>query len=244
MCGRFTVKAPPEEIEAAFELFREPEWEPRYNIAPSQPVGAVRLVNGQRAWTLFRWGLIPSWAKDEKIGYRMINARGETIHEKTSFCAAFKRRRCLIVADGFYEWQRSGSSGKSGTKSKQPFHIRRTDQQMFAFAGLWECWTPPDGSELESCTIVTAEANELLAPIHDRMPVILSPDEYDLWLDPEIDAEALRQLLDPHPAADFEIYPVSTDVNNARTERPGLDLRLKEPGESRPRQTLLSFDDE
>lgn len=227
MCGRFTVKAPPDEIAVAFELFRDPEWTPRYNIAPTDPVGAVRNVDGRREWTLFRWGLIPFWAKDEKIGSRMINARGETVHEKPAFRAAFQRRRCLIVTDGFYEWQRSDSSSRRASRPKQPFHIRRTDRQLFAFAGLWECWTPPDGSELESCTIVTTEANELLAPIHHRMPVILSPDEYDLWLDPEIEAEALRQLLDPHPAADFEMYPVSTDVNSARTERPGLHLPVK-----------------
>lgn len=243
MCGRITLKASPEEMARAFSLLRDPEWVASFNIAPSQPVGSVRLVDGRREWTLFRWGLIPSWAKDEKIGYRTFNARGETVHEKPSFRTAFKRRRCLIVADGFYEWQRLGDATKSSSKSKQPFYIRRTDQRPFAFAGLWECWTPSDGSEVESCTIVTTEANELLAPIHDRMPVILSPDEYDLWLDPEIEAAALRQLLDPHPATDFEMYPVSSDVNNARIERPGLHLPLKKSAAG-PQQTTLSFDDD
>lgn len=225
-------------MAASFELFREPEWSPRFNIAPSQPVAGIRQIDGRRELSLFRWGLIPSWAKDEKIGYRMINARGETIHEKPSFRAAFKRRRCLIPADGFYEWK---AVGEGRSKSKQPFHIRRTDRQPFAFAGLWECWTPPDGSELESCTIVTTEANELLAQIHDRMPVILSPDEYSLWLDPDVEAAALCQLIDPYSIDDFEMYPVETDVNNARTERPGLDSPIRTTTAPR-QQATLNFD--
>jgi putative SOS response-associated peptidase YedK len=240
MCGRFTLKASPTELAASFELFREPEWGPRFNVAPSQPIGGIRNVDGQREWSLLRWGLIPSWAKDEKIGYRMINARGETVHEKPSFRAAFKRRRCLIPVDGFYEWK---AVGEGRSKPKQPFHIRRTDQQVFAFAGLWECWTSPDGSEVESCTIVTTSANSLLAQIHDRMPVILDPDEYDVWLDTDVKAEALQQLLDPHSTDTLEMYPVGFEVNNARTERPGLHLPINTTGNVR-QQATLNFDDD
>ncbi len=242
MCGRFTLQASPAEMAASFELFREPEWTPRFNIAPSQPVGAIRNIDGRREWSLFRWGLIPSWAKDEKIGYRMINARGETVHEKPSFRAAFKRRRCLIPVDGFYEWK-AGAEGERRSKPKQPFHIRRTDQQLFAFAGLWECWTSGDGSAVESCTIVTTEANSLLAQIHDRMPVILNPDGYDLWLDTDVEATALRQLLQPHSTDPFEMYPVGFDVNSARTERPELHLPINAPGNVR-QQATLNFDDD
>jgi len=240
MCGRFTLKASPAEMAASFELFREPEWAPRFNIAPSQPIGGIRNVEGQREWSQLRWGLIPSWAKDEKIGYRMINARCETVHEKPSFRSAFKRRRCLIPVDGFYEWT---AVGEGRSKPKQPFHIRRTDQQTFAFAGLWECWTSADGSKVESCTIVTTSANSLLAQIHDRMPVILNPNEYAAWLDPDVEAEALQQLLVPHGADAYEMYPVAFDVNNARTERAGLHLPINTTGSVR-QQATLNFDDD
>jgi putative SOS response-associated peptidase YedK len=219
MCGRYTLKTTPTELAEIFLLLHTPQWGPRFNIAPTQFVGGIRAEDGARLWTLMKWGLIPSWAKDPAIGNRLINARGETVHEKPSFRAAFKRRRCLIPVDGFYEWQRTGTRGKD----KQPFHIHRVDRQPFAFAGLWETWSAPDGSEVESCTIITTEPNELLATIHDRMPVILEPEDYDLWLDTEVEAESLRELIRPCPADGFEMYAVSKDVNNARNERAGLD---------------------
>src|SRR5438105_243032 len=177
MCGRFTSHHSPEEIMERFEvdeaLFRP---DPRYNIAPTQILAAVIEQQGKRQLTGFRWGLVPSWSKDPAIGNRMINARAETILEKPSFKAALTRRRCLIPADGFYEWKKS-------TAGSQPFHIRRRDGGLFAFAGLWEEWQSPDGSPLQTCTIVTVEPNELMSPIHNRMPAILEREEEKLWLE-------------------------------------------------------------
>lgn len=217
MCGRFTLRTPASELVEIFELVRSPELEPRYNIAPGQPIGIVRpgAETFAREWALVRWGLVPSWAKDDKIGYRMINARGETAAEKPSFRAAFKRRRCLIPADGFFEWQRTSS------KKKQPYFIGLEDQRPLAFAGLWESWTSPDGGELETATIITTESNSLIAPLHDRMPVILAPDEYGVWLDHEIESkELLTGLLDPYASEAMQLFAVDTYVNNARHEGP------------------------
>jgi putative SOS response-associated peptidase YedK len=218
MCGRFTLHASPEQIAAQFDVGQPEMLADRYNIAPTQPVGIVRLDRAaeDREWSLVHWGLIPSWAKDPNMGGRMINARGETIAEKPSFRAALKRRRCLVPADGFYEWKRIG-------KSKQPYHIRLLDHELFAFAGLWEIWTGPDGSEIQSCTVITTEANSLMQDLHDRMPVILSPDDYDQWLGNGKDADAkeieqLRHLIRPYDAAAMEAYPVSTRVNSPMNE--------------------------
>jgi putative SOS response-associated peptidase YedK len=221
MCGRYTLKTPSADLVDAFDLLFEPDFvSPRYNIAPSQPVAGIRQLDGARQMSLFQWGLIPFWAKDKNIGYKMINARGETLHEKPSFREAFKKRRCLIAVDGFYEWERSGKR-----KNKQPFHIRRSDQQPFAFAGLWESWKSPDGSPLESCTIVTTTPNDLLETIHDRMPVILDPSDYNIWLDPTFDhPEVLRELIKPYSGDDFEMYAVSQEVNNAQNEVAGLHI--------------------
>lgn len=229
MCGRYTLKTPAADLVDAFDLLFEPDFiMPRFNIAPSQPVAGIREIDGARQMTQFRWGLIPFWAKDPSIGYKMINARGETVHEKPSFRTAFKKRRCLIVVDGFYEWERSG-----GPKNKQPFHIRRVDQQPFAFAGLWETWKSPDGSPLESCTIITTTPNDLLSRIHDRMPVILDPSDYRIWLDPTFDkTEVLRELIKPCIHDDLEMYAVSPKVNNARNETPDLHLPLDHAQES------------
>lgn len=231
MCGRYTLKTPAADLVDVFDLMFAPNFvSPRYNIAPSQPVAAVRNIDGQRQLSLFRWGLIPFWAKDPSIGYKMINARGETVHEKPSFRAAFKQRRCLILADGFYEWERSGSR-----KNKQPFHIRRIDQQPFAFAGLWESWNSPDGSPLESCTIVTTTPTDLLSTIHDRSPVILDPADYQIWLDPAFDqTDLLRELIKPYAGDDFEMYAVSRDVNSAQNETAGLHLPAPTKGSSAP----------
>ena len=215
MCGRFSLSQSVETIAAAFDLDEVPAWEPRYNIAPTQMVPTVVMGNSpvkNRQFRLMRWGLIPSWAKDPAMGARMINARTETVTEKPSFRNAFRRRRCLVVADGFYEWQRQ--EGK-----KQPFYFRLQDGQPFGFAGLWERWESADG-EVISCTILTTEANDLLRPIHDRMPVILDSKDYSLWLDPEVQPEPLQTLLRPYQTEAMTSYPVSTLVNNPANNSP------------------------
>jgi putative SOS response-associated peptidase YedK len=216
MCGRFTLIAPGEAVADLFQLSTAPSLAPRFNIAPTQPVAAVRVnrESGERELTHFQWGLIPSWAKDPSIGSRMINARSETAAEKPSFRTAFKYRRCLVPADGFYEWQKL--NGK-----KQPVRIHMQDGKPFAIAGLWEHWSSPDGSEIESCTLLTTEPNELLKPVHNRMPVILAPKDFELWLDPGAQHPAeVQPLLRPYPADDLTYYPVSTFVNNSRNEDP------------------------
>jgi putative SOS response-associated peptidase YedK len=198
-----------------FQLLRLPELQPRYNIAPTQPVAVIRQRGSARELSLMRWGLIPSWAKDPAIGSRMINARAETVATKPSFRAAFKRRRCLIPADGFYEWQ------KRDGRTKQPFYIGLKDEQPFAFAGLWESWTAADGSEIESCTVITTAANDLLRELHDRMPVILDEDDYPRWLDPKpVSADNLQSLLHPFPSERMRFYPVNTVVNSPQNEVP------------------------
>jgi putative SOS response-associated peptidase YedK len=189
--------------------------EPRYNIAPTQPVAVVRQSELGRALGVVQWGLVPSWAKDPTMGSKMINARAETVAEKPAFRAAFKQRRCLVLADGFYEWQPT-----STRQPKQPFYIHRQDDEPFAFAGLWEYWEGADGA-LETCTIITTEANELVSPIHERMPVIIAPDDYAQWLDPTTkQATPLQELLQPYDSDALEAYPVSHAVNNARNESP------------------------
>jgi len=218
MCGRFSLSQSAEAIKEVFALPEVPSWEPRYNVAPTQLVPTVRqsLEQSDRQFHLLRWGLIPSWAKDSAMGARLINARAETVTEKPSFRVAFRRRRCLVVADGFYEWQRGVLAHK-----KQPFYFRLKNGQPFAFAGLWEHWKAPDGEVIESCTILTTAANELVYPIHDRMPVILEPKDYDLWLDPAVQQpELLQHLLHPYQAEAMKSYPVSTLVNNPVNNRP------------------------
>jgi putative SOS response-associated peptidase YedK len=192
VCGRYVVKSPSAKLKVKFHLDEVPLFEPRYNVAPTQLVPAVRQEDGKRRLAMLRWGLIPSWAKDAKIGYRLINARSDTVATKPSFRSAFKRRRCLVAADGFYEWKRDG-------KVKQPFFIHRRDEEPFAFAGLWEGWeNPEDGKEVQSCSLITTEANELMAPIHDRMPVILAESAYDRWLDAGEPVSDLQSLLKPY----------------------------------------------
>lgn len=213
MCGRFTQTRSGEAIAQTFSLKTTPDPQPRYNIAPTQPVSAIAQPGETREYRVFQWGLVPSWAKDPSIGNRMINARAETVAEKPSFRAAFKRRRCLIVADGFYEWQRTG-------KQKQPYYIQ-VNEDLFGFAGLWEKWESGDGSYLETCTILTTVPNELMADIHNRMPVIVHPDDYDLWLDPSLqDGQHLQHLLRPYEADTMQLYPISQTVNNPRNETP------------------------
>ncbi len=216
MCGRFTLTDPDADLAVQFSLSEVPDMPPRYNIAPTQPVAAVRLAAEDRAreMVLLRWGLIPFWAKDPTIGSRMINARSETVAQKPAFRAAFRRRRCLVVADGFYEWQK-----QNGTK--QPFYIRLRDARPFALAGLWERWEGPEAGVIESCTLLTTQPNDLVRAVHNRMPVILHPRDYDLWLDPEVQqAESLQPLLSAYPPEEMDAYPVSRRVNSPDNDDP------------------------
>jgi putative SOS response-associated peptidase YedK len=214
MCGRFTLSQPPEAIAKQFQLDEVPQLSPRYNIAPTQLTPTVLVDSGgSRQFRALHWGLIPSWAKDAKMGARMINARAETLSEKPAFRSAFKYRRCLIVADGFYEWQQQ----KQG---KQPFYFRLKTGEPFAFAGLWEHWDSSEGEAIDSCTIITTAANEVTRSIHDRMPVILSPSDYELWLDPAVQTPVkLQPLLSPYSADEMTSYPVSAAVNSPRNDR-------------------------
>ncbi len=214
MCGRYTLKTPVEELaeEFGFEA-SSVELPPNYNVAPTQEVAAVLEEGGERRLELLRWGLIPSWADDPGIGSRMINARSETAPEKPSFRRAFRERRCLIPADGFYEWQRTNGA-------KQPYYIRMKEGHPFAFAGLWESWKDGSGPEIHSCTILTTKPNALAAEIHDRMPVILPHGAYDAWLDPEAERDELYGLLAPYPEDEMEAYPVSRFVNSPQNNDP------------------------
>ncbi len=213
MCGRFALKAPPRTIQQHFGLPETVDLSPRYNIAPSQDVAVIRHLSGRgyRQLDMLRWGLIPGWAKDMKISYRMINARAETLAQKPAFRTAFKKRRCIIAADGFYEWLHSG-------KTKQPFFVHMKNSAVFGFAGLWESWNSPEGSIVESCTVITTSANDLVRKIHDRMPVILHSARYEAWLQDSTKVETLQQLLMPYPAAEMEIYRVSSEVNSPKND--------------------------
>ena len=216
MCGRFTLRTPAHRLAEAFGVDALPNLAPRYNIAPTQDVVAIRHADAGRELAMLRWGLIPGWAKDPAIGSRMINARAETVAEKPSFRAAFRQRRCLVAADGFYEWQ------KAAEGPKQPYYIRLESDAPFAIAGLWERWRDPAGETVESCTLITTEANAALAPIHPRMPVILAPADYDAWLDPRpASPDALHDLLRPYPGAEMAVIPIGRHVNNVRNDDPG-----------------------
>jgi putative SOS response-associated peptidase YedK len=218
MCGRFTLTVDPDQLQELFPWATIPRTiTPRYNIAPTQPV-AVIPNTGDFRMDFYLWGLIPSWAKDPAIGNRLINARAETLSEKPSFRTALKRRRCLIPADGFFEWK-SSTTGKS----KQPMYIRFASGKAFAFAGLWEIWNAPDGSEIRSCTIITTSPNSLIVPIHNRMPVILPESAYSLWLDPrELASANLDRFLQPYPIESMVAYPVSRAVNKPDSDTPEL----------------------
>jgi putative SOS response-associated peptidase YedK len=221
MCGRFTLRTPARDLVEIFELLREPELSPRYNIAPTQRVAVVRQSGKDRAFVSMRWGLVPSWSKDPKAGPPLINARAETIATKPSFRTAFKRRRCLIPADGYYEWQ------KTDSKTKIPHYIQMAKDRPFAFAGLWECWHGSDGSELDSCTIVTTEANDLMRPLHDRMPVILPEEQFAKWLDPNNEnVSDLEAVLRPYSPSEMTAFPISTLVNSPRNDCPECIAKL------------------
>jgi putative SOS response-associated peptidase YedK len=229
MCGRYSLTTPVEGVRQVFGFLERPNLQARYNIAPTQEVAAVRLEpavpGAARHLVMLRWGLIPAWAKDKAIGSRMINARAETVAEKPAFRAAFAKRRCLVVADGFYEW-------RTESGAKQPYWAAMADGRPFAFAGLWEQWTDrSDGSRVESCTIVTTEANELLRPIHPRMPVIVDPVDFDAWLDVSAAPEAARALLRPYPAGPMTVYPVSPRVNSVANDDADLIEPLTATGE-------------
>ena len=236
MCGRYSLKTPADTLSELFQLTQSPSLSPHYNIAPSRPIAIVRIGKWSqtrlssnspptsisadrliesdpisRECVLVRWGLIPSWAKDPSIGNKMINARAETVAEKPAFRGPLARSRCLVPADGYYEWQREGRMGQR----KQPFYVRLRNWRPFAFAGLWERWAGPDGTIVESCAILTTEPNESLKHIHDRMPVILAEAEYDQWLDPAVrQAQLLQPLLRPYPPEEMTAHPVSLRVND------------------------------
>ena len=214
MCGRYTLTVPVEILAEEFGVTGPlPEVPPSYNIAPTQEVAAVLADDGERRLEMLRWGLIPSWADDPGIGSRMINARSETVPEKPSFRRAFRERRCLILADGFYEWKRTNDG-------KQPYYIRMEGGRPFAFAGLWESWRG-GREEIRSCTILTTEANDRVSNIHHRMPVILAPEDHGLWLDPDVrEADPLLPLLAPYPDDVMEAYPVSRFVNRPANDDP------------------------
>jgi putative SOS response-associated peptidase YedK len=218
MCGRYAFFSPAEAVRRVFELPDAPPLEPRYNVAPTQDVAAVRAgEEGRRAFAMLHWGLVPKWAKERAIGNRMINARAETLDEKPAFRDAFRKRRCLVLADGWYEWQAAAGG-------KQPWFVRRRDAKPLAFAGLWERWKDPaDGSTLESCTIVTTNASESIRKIHERMPVVLDAPDWDRWLDTAFsDTAKLSELLVPFDAKALEAWPVSREVNAPKNEGPGL----------------------
>jgi putative SOS response-associated peptidase YedK len=225
MCGRFLYTSSNEELRRTFELQGDATLSPRANIAPGQPVGAVRLAEGARAreLTVLKWGLVPSWSKSPGDGHRMINARGETLADKPAFSAPFKRRRCLLPASGFYEWAREG-------KARQAWLIRLLDGEIFALAGLWERWQSADGLELETCAILTTTPNERVAAIHDRMPVILDPEAHAAWLDPATRPDELAGLIVPFPADRMETWPVSTRVGDVRNDDPDLTRPVPRQG--------------
>ncbi|SFA49107.1 Putative SOS response-associated peptidase YedK [Parageobacillus thermantarcticus] len=211
MCGRFSLTVGIDQLRSLFRFVYAGDIAPRFNIAPNQEVLTVFEAEGKRIGKMMRWGLVPSWANDPKIGWKMINARAETVDEKASFRRALKRRRCLILADGFYEWK------KEGTK-KIPYRFTLQNGEPFAFAGLWERWDK-QGEPLYTCTIITTTANELVSAVHDRMPVILPQDMHDAWLDAKLeDAGYVKSLLQPYPAEDMKMYEVSTIVNSPKND--------------------------
>ncbi len=223
MCGRYMITSTREAIRRVFNVPTLVELAPRYNVAPTQNVPVVRLQEGERELSMLRWGLIPSWAKDPEIGNRMINARAESVAEKPSFRVAFRRRRCLVVADGFYEWQ------KRPHGPKQPYCIRLANGGPFGLAGLWEYWKDPiEGDPVESCTIVTTMANELLAPIHERMPVIIDRGDFNAWLDCSGNPAIAQALLAPYPVEPLSAYPISTRINNVKNDDPACIEPLEE----------------
>ena len=217
MCGRYTITLEPAFFQQELALGKIPsEWKPRYNVAPTQNVPSVKNAE-TRDVEMLHWGLIPHWAKDTSIGYKLINARSETLREKPSFRDAFHKRRCLVLADGFYEWQKSSKDGRQ----KVPYRFTLKDEKPFAFAGLWELWRSGEKEEVVSCTIITCAANAVVSAIHNRMPVILDKDTCWRWLELQ-SIDALIELLKPYPAEKMRAYPVSTRLNNPNEDDPQL----------------------
>jgi putative SOS response-associated peptidase YedK len=226
MCGRYTLSSPNDAIADLFEMPELPFLPPRFNVAPTQEAAVVRVLkHGEpRRLDLLRWGLVPYWAEDPSIGNRMINARAESVSDKPAYRRSFRKQRCLVATDGFYEWKKQG-------KLKQPYHIRRKDHRPFAFAGLWERWKDPEGKLLDTFTILTTDANELIRPLHDRMPVIVDRKDFALWLDPEVnDPVQLQALLVPAPPEDLETVPVSRAVNSPAYDAADCIAPLVESG--------------
>lgn len=231
MCGRYVSAAPVDDLAKYFSAtVPEQALEANFNVAPTTEVYAVRAKDGERAMASMRWGLVPFWAKDLKVGARMINARSETARDKPAFRRAFAKRRCLLPADGFYEWQKI-----EGSKTKQPFFIHRADEEPLVFGGLYEFWHPkdadgndiPDADRLVSCSILTTAANATMAPVHDRMPVLLAPGVWDDWLDPDADHDFVSSLMVPAPESLLTMYPVSTAVNSVRNNGSELLERVQ-----------------
>lgn len=214
MCGRFTLYVDSKKLNTVFHLTNDIfDYVPRYNIAPGQHIPVITQNNGGRVFSYMKWGLIPHWAKDAKTGYRLINARAETIDDRPAFRASFRHRRCLIPADGFYEWKKNNG--------KQPVYISMPDLAVFAFAGIWAQWAPPEGGAINSCSIITTAANETIRSIHNRMPVIFAQDQqYRAWLEQD-DTSGLKKILQPYTGA-MTAYPVSNAVNNVKYDSPQL----------------------
>jgi putative SOS response-associated peptidase YedK len=227
MCARYVITSPAVAIRALFGYDEQPEFPPRYNVAPTQPIPIVRLQDGKRAFALVRWGFVPAWVKDPRTFSLLVNARGEAVLDKPSFRNAMRRRRCLIPADGFYEW-------RDGTP-RRPYFVRPKAGGPIALAGLWESWIGPNGEEVESAAIVTTRANRLLAAIHDRMPVIVPPEAFNLWLDcAKVDATTAAALIAPAPETLLEYYEVSPAVNRAANDAPELIVPAAPGGETQP----------
>jgi putative SOS response-associated peptidase YedK len=231
MCGRYVIISTPEAIRALFGYGEQPNFPPRYNVAPTQPIPIVRLVDGKRSFALMRWGLLPAWVKDPKAFSLLINARGESALEKPAFRNAMRRRRCLIPTDGFYEWQASGDA----RSPKRPYFVRARRKAgetapPLAFAGLWETWMGPNGEELDTAAIVTTAANRTLSAMHDRMPVFVPPEAFDQWLDCErFDAKEVTHLIRPADDALLEAYPISLAVNRVANDSEALIEPLTAP---------------
>jgi putative SOS response-associated peptidase YedK len=232
MCGRTALSTPPDDLREAFGLDESPHLTPHYNVPPSQPVAVVRVLRNdpRRKMDTLRWGLIPAWAKDRKVGHKLTLARAETVATTPAFRDALRRRRCLVVVDGFFEWRRGTASE---TKKSQPFFVRRADRGPFALAGVWERWVSSDGEVVESCAVLTQPARPPVDTVHDRMPLVLEREAWDRWLDPAlVEAEAIAHLIEPRSPA-LEAYPVSSHVNDPRNDDASC-LEPQEPQEATP----------
>jgi len=241
MCGRYAITTAPEAIRALFGYLEQPNFPARYNVAPTQPVPIVRMVEGKRQLALVRWGLIPAWVKDPRVFSLLIHARGESVFDKPAFRNAMKYRRCLFPADGFYEWKRDG-------ERKRPYFVRLKSGEPMAFAGLWESWMGPNGEEMETAAIVTTTASHSIAHIHDRMPVIVPNEAFGFWLDPKVDAEMATAVIQPAKDALIASYEVSSAVNRTANDAPMLIEPLREaepiePAKPEPKRAKAKVDD-